>query len=142
MSQTDVETARKGYAALGGAYRSGEIDDFVPVLEEFWDPRIVLVPAGVLPDSRPVQGWDELLGAIAEQMQAFEKGSMWLEPQEFIDTGDRLVVPYRFGGRGRHTEIEVEFSFTHVITMQAGKAVRVDVHLTKEEALEALGRSQ
>jgi ketosteroid isomerase-like protein len=111
----------------------------VPVLEEFWDPKFALVPAGVLPDSRNVQGWDGVLGLIAEQMQAFEKGSMWMEPLEFIDAGERLVVPYRFGGRGRHTEIEVEFSFAHVITIREGKAVRVRVYETKEEALEAVG---
>jgi ketosteroid isomerase-like protein len=115
------------------------VDDFVPVLEEFWDPEIVLVPAGVLPDSGRVQGRERVLGAIAEQMQAFEKGSMWMEPLEFIDAGDRLVVPYRFGGRGRHTEIEVEFSFAHVVTIHDGKAVRVDVYETKKEALEAVG---
>jgi ketosteroid isomerase-like protein len=79
---------------------------------------------------------------IAEQMQAFEKGSTWLEPLEFIDAGDRLVVAYRFGGRGRHTEIEVEFSFAHVVTIHEAKAARVDMYETKQQALEAVRLSQ
>jgi ketosteroid isomerase-like protein len=142
MLQREMEFARRGYAALSDAYRKGNIDDFEPVLAEFCDPKIVLVPAGVFPDSRMVQGWEAFLGLAAEQMQAFEKGSMWMEPLEFIDAGDRLVVPYRFGGRGRHTEIEVEFSFAHVVTMREGRAVRIDVYETKQEALEAAGLTE
>ena len=139
MSAEDIELARRGYAALDRAYRSGNIDEFKPVMQEFWDPDIVLIPAGVLPDSRRVQGIDGLLGIVEEQMQAFELGTAWLEPLEFIDAGDRLVVPYRFGGLGRHTEIEVEFSFAHVITMRDGKAVQVRAYETTDEALEAAG---
>jgi ketosteroid isomerase-like protein len=142
MSPEDVEIARRGYAAFAHAFGSGNIDDFAPILEEFWDPEIVLTPAGVLPDSHVARGGDAVLGVIAEQMQAFEKGSTWLEPLEFIDAGDRLVVTYRFGGRGRHTEIEVEFSFAHVVTIHEAKAVRVDVYETKQEALEAVGLSE
>jgi ketosteroid isomerase-like protein len=67
---------------------------------------------------------------------------MWLEPLEFIDAGDRLVVPYRFGGKARHTGIEVEFSFVHVFTQRRGKAVRVDVYETKEQAFEDVGLSE
>ena len=40
------------YAAFARAFGSGNIDDFRPLLEEFWDPEMVLMPAGVLPDSR------------------------------------------------------------------------------------------
>jgi ketosteroid isomerase-like protein len=142
MSPADLETARRAYAAFARAFGSGNIDDFRPLLEEFWDPEIVLMPAGVLPDSRIARGGDAVLRVVAEQMQAFEKGSTWLEPLEFIDAGDRLVVTYRFGGRGRHTEIEVEFSFAHLVTIHETKAVRVDVYETKQQALEAVGLSK
>jgi ketosteroid isomerase-like protein len=67
---------------------------------------------------------------------------MWIEPLEFIEVGDRLVVPYRFGGRARHTGIEVEFSFVHVLHLPDGKVVRCDVFKTKGEALEAAGLSE
>ena len=70
-------------------------------------------------------------------MQAFEQ--RWIEPEEFIDSGDVLVVPVRFGGRARHTGIEVEFSYVHVITIQNGRTVRVDVYESKAQALEAVG---
>jgi ketosteroid isomerase-like protein len=140
MSQQQIELARRSYAALNEAYRSGDPDAFRPFLEEAWDPEVVYIPAGVLPESRPVRGWDGIVRFLGEQMEAFETGSMWLEPLEFIDAGDRLVVPYRFGGRARHSGIDVEFStFVHVWTIRDGKVIRGDVYDSKAQALEAAG---
>ena len=56
--------------------------------------------------------------------------------------GDYLVVPYRFGGRARHTGLPVEFSFVHLITLRDGKVTRCEVHKTVAEALEAAGLSE
>ena len=140
MSDQDIENARRGYAAVNEAYGSGDVNRLRPILEELWDPNVVFVAAGVLPDSSTrVQGWEGVLGFMANQMQAFEEGSMWMEPLEYIDAGDRMVVPYRFGGRAHHTGIEVEFSFVHVFTQRRGKTVRVDVYETKDDALADVG---
>jgi ketosteroid isomerase-like protein len=139
MSQQNVANARRGYEAINRAYRSGDVDEFRPHLEAFFDPEVVFAPAGVLPESDAVQGWDELLRFTAEQMKAFKDGSSWIEPLEYLDAGDRLVVPYRFGGVARHTSIDVAFSFVHVFTMRDGRAVRVDVYETKAQALKAVG---
>jgi ketosteroid isomerase-like protein len=64
---------------------------------------------------------------------------MWLKPEEFIDAGDRMVVPLQLGGKARHTGIEVEFSVVHVVTLRDEKAVRIDVYAEMSEALEAVG---
>ena len=77
---------------------------------------------------------------IGNQMEAFSEG--WLEAEEFIDRGDYLIVPYRFGGRARHTGLDVEFSFVHLIALRDGKVTRLEVHRTKAEALEAAGLSE
>jgi ketosteroid isomerase-like protein len=142
MSQENVENARRAYAAVNEAYQAGDIDVFRPTAEELWDPDIVLVTAGVLPDSEiTAHGVDALLRFMGRQMLAFEERSTWIEPLEFIDAGDYLIVPYRFGGRARHTGIEVEFSFAHVFTIRGAMTVRVEAHPTKAEALEAVGLS-
>ena len=142
MSQENVENARRGYAALNEAYRAGDPSIVRPILEEYWDQDVVFEPGGVLPDStpRPHQGWDGVLAFIGNQMEAFSEG--WFEATEFIDRGDYLIVPNRFGGRARHTGLPVEFSLVHLITLQNGKVIRVEVHRTKEEALEAAGLSE
>jgi ketosteroid isomerase-like protein len=84
-------------------------------------------------------GRSGLLEFIERQMQAFEVGTMWMKPLEYIDVGDRLVVPYRWGGRARHTGIEMEFTFAHVITMRNGRMMRMEAYASKSEALEAVG---
>lgn len=139
MSQQDVENARRAYAALNDVYRSGDVDDFLPIAEEMWDPDIALnLPGGVLGGGETWRGYDGMLRFIAHQMEAFRE--MWVEPQEFIDAGDKLVVPVRFGGQARHTGIELEFTSVHVLTMRDGKAIRMDAFETRQEALEAAGR--
>jgi len=139
MSQEDVENARRSYAALNEAYGAGDPSLFQPILEAYWDPDAVFEPAGILPDSRPRphQGWDSVLQFIGGQMEAFSEG--WLEASEFIDRDEYLIVPYRFGGRARHTGLSVEFAFVHLIKFRNGKVTRLEVHKTKAEALEAAG---
>src|SRR5262245_35087768 len=142
MSQEDVEHAREGYAVLNEAYRRADPSLFQPILEAYWGRAVVLEPAGVLPDSspRPHRGWDGFLHFIANQMEAFSEG--WVEADEFIDRGDYLVVPYRFGGRARHTGLPVEFSFVNLFTLRDGKVTRCEIHRTGAEALEAAGLSE
>ena len=137
-----MENARRVYTTLNEAYRAGDPSIFRPIVEEYCDQNVVFEPAGMLPDStrRPHKGWDGLLAFIGNQMEAFSEG--WLEATEFIDHGDYLIVPYRMGGRARHTELPVEFSFVHLITIQDGKVTRLEVHRTKADALEAAGLSE
>ena len=137
MSRENVERGRRAYAALNDAYRSGDVNDLLPIAEELWDPAIVLRTAETFVESGEWHGYEGLLRFTSDQMKAFER--MWIEPEEFIDAGDVLVVPVRFGGRARHTGIDVEFSYVHVLTVQNGKTVRIDVYESKAQALEAAG---
>jgi ketosteroid isomerase-like protein len=106
-------------------YNSGNVSDLLPIAEKMWDPDIVFRTAETFVESGEWRGYEGVLQFTSDQMEAFER--MWIEPEEFIDAGAALVVPVRFGGRARHTGIEVEFSYVHVITIQNGKTVRTDV---------------
>jgi uncharacterized protein len=138
MPNHDIEGFRRGYEAINAAYRSGDMNELRSLFQETWDPEVVLQPAGVLPDSeqRPHRGYEGVLNFIANQREAFS--DMWIRPDEFIEVGDRLVVPYRMGGHARHTGIEVEFAFAHVFTIRDEKVVRVDVFESKAAALDAV----
>jgi ketosteroid isomerase-like protein len=77
---------------------------------------------------------------IALQTEAFE--GFWVEPQDYIDAGDQVVVPLRFGGRARYTGLDVAFEVVHVLTMGDRKWTRVDMYVSKAEALKAVGLSE
>jgi hypothetical protein len=70
-------------------------------------------------------------------MEAFER--MWIEPLEFIDAGNMLVVPIRLGGTARHTGIDMEFELFHVFEFRDGQVVRLEPLLDRGEALTAAG---
>ncbi|MFL5867929.1 MAG: nuclear transport factor 2 family protein [Thermoleophilaceae bacterium] len=137
MSQENVELARRGYVALNEALRSG---DFLSAVQEFCDPEIVLKPAGILPESREMRGHEGMVQFMGIQAEAFEGFSV--EPQEFIDAGDEVVVPVRFGGRAVHTGLDVHFEVVHVCTAHGGKWKRIDVYAERAQALEAVGLSE
>jgi ketosteroid isomerase-like protein len=141
MSQENVELARRGYSALNAAYESGDVSRLLPFFEETCDPDIVLTTTGRLfPESGEWRGYQGLLVRFtAAQMEALSQ--MWIEPQEYIDAGDRVVVPVRLGGQARHTGIEMDFAVAHVFAFRDGKATRLDVFPNKAEALEAVGLS-
>jgi ketosteroid isomerase-like protein len=139
VSERDVANAIRGYAAINDAYRSGDPSSLRPLLEELWHPDCVFTPAGVLPESEPAAGYDGVVRFVGEQMKAFEHGSMWIEPMEYVDGDDVMVVPYRFGGRAAYTGLDVEFTFAHVAFRREGKVARVGVYASKAQALEAAG---
>ena len=135
MSQENVDRAKRAFAAINDAYRTG---DFRRVITEFFDPEIVLKPAGILPEGpREVRGHDELVAFNERQVEGFDALSM--TPERFIDGGDRVVVPFTLGGRASFSGLPVEFSFVHVGTYRDGKIVRLDVYANLDAALEAAG---
>lgn len=138
MSRENVELATRGYAALNATYASGEISDLAPIAEEIVHPEGVLTTTGKLfPEAGEWRGPEGLLRFAGQQMEAFER--MWCEPLEYIEKGDRLIVPVRLGGRARHTGIKIDFSIAHLWTLREGKVFRLDMHLSKADALEAAG---
>jgi|SRR5208283_3090630 len=114
MSRKDVKRARLTFAALNDAFKAG---DLRPFLTEFCDRQIVLKPAGIFPETAETRGQDAemrghdgMLRFATMQAEAFDE--FHVEPLEYIDAGDRVVVPLRFGGRARHTGLDVEFDLS------------------------------
>ena len=135
MSEENVEIARRSYSMLSEALKTGVADP--SALEATWTPDCVLRPSGLLPESAEVYGHEGIARHVAAQLEAFEE--MRVEALDFLDAGDRIVVPVRFGGRARHTGIEVNFMVAHVLTVRDGKIARLDMFRDTSEALEAVG---
>jgi predicted lipid-binding transport protein (Tim44 family) len=113
VSQENVERARRAYTAMREAYKAGDIESLTDLADEFCHPDLVF------------------------STEALE--NMWLEPDDFIDAGDRVLVQLRIGGTARHAGLPVEFSVIHSVTVRDGKAARIDVYERVEEAIKAAG---
>jgi ketosteroid isomerase-like protein len=125
----NLDLVRAIYAALNDAYRTGAYDD--PV--EFVHPDVVLRTSGMFPESGEYHGRAGVRQFTENQAQAFE--SMAVEPQEYLEFGDRVVVPVRFGGRARHTGIDTFFEVVHVWLLRDGKVAELVMHRSREEAI-------
>ena len=132
MSRENVELLRRSYEALNRAFAVGE--DLLPVILEGTDPDLV-VEMGVLEGT--FHGPEGFKAFIEGQLAIIE--DLRSEPDEFIDAGERVVVPCRLRGRARKTGIPLEYRFVHVWTFRGGKAVHLRLYASKARALEAVG---
>ena len=62
-----------------------------------------------------------------------------LEPEEFLDAGDRVVVVVRLKATGRESGVELVRRDGLVYEARDGKQVRIDYFNSREQALEAAG---
>jgi len=82
---------------------------------------------------------DQFRGALVEFAGSWE--AMRVEPHEFIDSGEHVVVPLTMHTRGRDG-IEVRARVTWTWTFRDGAAVGICMYQNREEALEAVGLSE
>jgi ketosteroid isomerase-like protein len=131
MSEESVEVAR----AMFEAYREGGADSILDHLapDVEWEVRADLPDADVY---RGHEGFRRLIAGFTEVTD-----EMWYRPEELISAGEgQVVVPIRWGGRGRGSGVEFEERReTWVLTVRAGKVARVREFATRDEALQAVG---
>lgn len=140
MSQQNVDVAAAGVAAINETFRADDIGPWARHVEEAFEADAVLEAS----DSAFTEGeWRGHAGAmrfVANPMDVLE--NMWIRADEIIDVDDHLVVVMTtFGGHARHTGLELENSFANVLEMHGGKVRLWRVFESREEALEAIGRS-
>jgi hypothetical protein len=101
-----------------GAYESFAKQDIPGVLGTFsegieWD-----VPKS-LPNGGVHHGPDDVGQFFAGLADAY--GELRVEPDEYLDAGDKVIVRGHHRGRGNNG-VEFEASFVHIWTVEAGKA--------------------
>ena len=137
MSQEIVEFAERGVAAVNETYRTGDMRAWRRHVEETFDRDIVLEAEEAFTEGE-WRGHEGAVGFVANQMDVLD--GMWLRVDDYVHVDDDcLVVAITFGGRARHSGLEVELHPLHVFRLRDGKAVRWQVFLEREQALEAVG---
>jgi ketosteroid isomerase-like protein len=117
------------------AWRDG---DAAAMLEAL-DPGIEWEVRPDLPDADTYRGHEGVQRVLARFSEVLD--DQWIEPrEEMIEIGDQVVMPLRWGGRGKGSGVEFEETReTWIGTVRDGKIVRVKEYATKEEAMEAIG---
>jgi ketosteroid isomerase-like protein len=111
----------------------GAFDALDPEIEVHPDPEAFWV--GVDQVYRGHEGLREYLRAVNEAFEDYRP-----EVEDFLEVGDKVVTLAIEHGRGRDSGAEVRSERTaHVWTMREGTAVRLDLYIDRDRALEALG---
>ena len=129
MSQENVEIVRRGYDALSRGDTAAVFEGYDPAVEH-WDRADD-------PDATVRRGRDAVAAAYAELAESYAE--LRIEPTEFIDAGDCVVVPVRVTVRGRASGAVADGDQVFVYRLRAGKVTEVREYREKAEALKAVG---
>jgi ketosteroid isomerase-like protein len=127
-----IEQARAAYAA----WSARDLDAFVEVFSEDVEVKPFLgsgLGASTYRGHSGLRRWYEEANEDWDELR--------IEPHEFREVGDRLVVFLRAVGRGRGSHVEVAAEIVHVAEFRDGKFTRLEGFADREQALEALERS-
>ncbi len=129
MSQENVDLARSAWTAEGA---------FVALFDEsiVMDNRQYPLPD--LPEV--VFGRDDVIEAGRHYWGTWDEYA--IDPIEFIDAGQSVVITVREHGRGKTSGVPVERQQTQVWTFRNGRIVRWELFGERADALEAAGLSE
>ena len=133
MSQENLEVVRAYFEARREKGREGVFDFLSPGIE--WEAR------SDLPDTETYIGHDGVRALFSRFRDVMDE--MWFQPEDFIPVGEQVLVPLRWGGRGRASGVEIEErKEAWAFTVRDGAITRVKEYATREAALEAVGLSE
>jgi uncharacterized protein len=124
---SNVDNARAAYEAFGKG-------DLAALKEQFAEDA-VWVTSDELPLGGEVKGRDEIIGNFAQIPNYWTSFSV--EPEEFIDAGDYVVV--RGTQRAGNDKGSFEAPFLHLLKIEDGKTVRGEFFTDSAKAAKLLG---
>lgn len=131
--------SEQNVALVRAIYDSFAVGDIPGVLGRM-APEMVWNEAENFPyaDGNPYRGPDAILGGVFARL-----GSEWdgfsVSPEEFLDSGDSLVVLGRYRGTVKATGLALDAQFAHVWRVADGKAVRFQQYTDTLQAARVMG---
>jgi ketosteroid isomerase-like protein len=133
MSQENVEIVKRATEFLERRDWHGMTDLFDPNVELYGT-------VGGLEEDKILRGLSEIIRAFET-----ENDEVWdehrIEPQEFIDAGDRVVVLQREYQRSK-SGAELVIDTATILDLMDGRIVRMQGYMNPAEALEAAGLTE
>jgi ketosteroid isomerase-like protein len=129
MSEENVEVVRRLYEALNRGDLEGAI--------EMTDPNIRYDLSERVFNPAVYQGHDGIRRFSAEVDEVWDE--FRVEPLDFIDVGDKIIVSHLVHARGKGSGVDVELPSTSVYTLREGKVLAIRMYREHDQALEAAG---
>jgi len=129
MSQESVEIVRRAMEAYMGNDET--------TLRELVAPNVVISMRPDQPDVREHHGYDGMLQASAEWLEAWDEQTF--EIARVWDAGEFVLVGSRESGRGKVSGVLMEHESIFVYTLNQGLIVRIQIFGSEREALQAVG---
>jgi ketosteroid isomerase-like protein len=130
MSQANVDLLREAFDAFNREGVDAIIEILDPEFEAVAPPELTVEP-DTYKGHAGIRRYFDSFYEVMEEVHFY--------PQEFIDAGDKVVVPMVLWAKGRGTGIEAEQRIVQVWTIRQGKATRVENYADRAAALEAVG---
>jgi ketosteroid isomerase-like protein len=134
MSEENLEALRAQIDALN----RGDLDAWL----EGFDPEVEFVMPPGWPDHQEGRGRDAALASMKMALDVAEDVRIEVRDITELDSADRLLVSTHITARGAGSGVPIGFDRYDLITMRAGKVIRAEIFLDREEALEAAGLSE
>ena len=133
MSRENLEIVQRGFEAFNAQGVEGIIPFIDPDFEATTPPDLASEPDTYRgPDG--IRRWFNSFFEVMDEIR-------W-DAREFHEAGDRVVVEFTLRARGKTTGLSFGQEAVMVWTLRDGKAVRVDLYSTLDEALEAAAKRQ
>jgi ketosteroid isomerase-like protein len=129
MSQENVEVVRRGFVA----WEAGDLAANLRLVHE----GVVCCRMAPLIDPQTYQGIDGYLQFASEWIEPYE--DFHLQPTEYIDAGDDVVVEVVQEGRLAGSKQTMKGTFWFLMKVHDGKLVRFEIYGDRKQALEAAG---
>jgi hypothetical protein len=125
--ENNVDVVRRGFEALN----TGGVEALVPFIHPEFE---VTTPPGLAAEPDTYRGHEGVRRYFESFYEAMDR--VEFDADRFIPVGERVVVPMALRARGRTTGIETAQEIVLVWELEDGRARRVSVHATIDEAMD------
>jgi ketosteroid isomerase-like protein len=132
MSEENVEFVLDSYRRFNAGEREAGL--------WFWHEDAEYHASRDDPDSAVHRGIEGIRRQFANWIEAYP--DLQVEPLEARGRGEMVFLWVRFAGHGAESGLPMEMQLAHVITMRAGRAVKLVEYFDRAEGLDAAGLSE